>query len=130
MPKIPLDEGTKLLFYAAAEIPTGKIHVIAWRHHGTKKEGGLEISQERKRIDIYFPSMPAMGLEPKKEESDDSIREEAKKSLRGLDGMLKMMDTGKMKLEILHEEDLEHEDFNEMMNWLTGKPDFMKCICD
>jgi len=130
MPKIPLDEGTKLLFYAAAEIPTGKIHVIAWKHHGTKKDHGLEISEDRKRIDIYFPSMSAMGLEPKNATTDDTLREEARQALRKLGEQLKMFELGNNKLEILHEEDLEHEDFNEMMNWLTGKPDFMKCICD
>lgn len=130
MPKIPLDDGTNILFYAQAKIPTGKIHMIAWRHTNTASTGGIEITKKTARIDVYFPSLEPMALEPKKAVEDEDIRNFARDALHKLGEFIGIIDTGNNKLDIIYEEDVYHSCFAEMMQWLATKPELMKIVAD
>jgi hypothetical protein len=129
MPKIPIDDNTKLLYYGKLRLVQGFAEALLWEN----MKGNEVLSEKRMFMTVFFPTLPTMFLEAK-DPYEKGVAQDFKKQIKELSRQLTMaaqaMGEPKGIGDLIEEEDPAYEGAVEVMMWLGGHPNIMQKISD
>jgi hypothetical protein len=129
MPIIPIDDDTKLFYYAKMPLPNGNLEALAWE---MLKENEV-VAEKKVYVTVFFPTLRPMimeSTEPWDPKSKTEIKEHIKKISVILNAAAKSTGMPSKTAEIVEEEDLNIHGTMDILMWLGQHPNIMAKISD